>query len=940
MKFSFCLAHDIRGASFSRLILGMGVMLLCMASLRADGLGDVSQGANSKSVPDAVLSDKLKNGVSAESEVAKDVAENVGTKTGPASGVRDEGGKQGVASEQGIDDFSARLELARVLSWQKGKERDALEEYHHLLQQQPKNGVVLREAGRLHLRLGDPTGARRLFAEALACAPEAHMDIQLDLADVEVMLGHAAEARRLYHEALAEKPSLEGTFRIADGIQLWGAFYDAEHILRKALASNSEQDEIRFRLARVLEAMQRYDEAEAEYRILSHHPEQAQKANAEREALLRRKNKTHVDGALDADKPSPAQSRSVTYELPKAISAHSTGNDAGDIAAERMDAAMSAVQRYATVLQYAHRGEAKAALAACEALIKTHPAFFPAQLERALLLAEERRFDESVAALDVLLAAFPDSSRMRLERARILGWGKQYEASVAAYEALHRLNPADPVPVREWARVLCWDKRMDAAQVVYHTLLEPKVDAVLLSAMEAEDWPETSKAHLRAMLQQGAGAAWDGGGYEALAREVGAESSFADEDMRARVQFLLDQHWARYATQKIIRAEAQAKKLAWDHRSRRALAAYDELIRLEPGNEEARFDRAQLATGLGLHDVARGGYDELIAMDPRHRLAQDAVKDQARKQSPQVSVIHTYWDEKGRGELSDFSHHRVISALKLSLTPRQTLIATGVYWRERAGQDAGERADIAEAAGGGLAWRGVITPWLSVFADWTKKSYAGSTYGDMDLGGGGFALNAADLFHLHVEARTEEAVTNHFALEDGLRVDKLMARLSIPLTREWTLTASGNESWYADSNHSSQATFKAAWQLLEHPTELTAFALAEWRDTDEVNRDIVADGVRVQMLHPYWTPQAYTMGMAGLEWRHDLSPRFFRESEQRYYSVRIAGGNDSDNNAFVQGNLTAHAEWGERWSMEAGAFVHRSKEWDAVGSHLSLALTF
>ena len=185
-----------------------------------------------------------------------------------------------VPKKSWISDFEARLALARVLSYQKHRQREALKQYKILLTKQPLNPILLYETGRIYLVLKKFSAALASISLALEQDPD-HPEYLLAAAQAEAGLGHARKCNQLMQRLLSlykglYKPGaipLKTLISYADMMMLWGDFYKAEQIYLDALKIHPQSLEYSLKLGGVLTSTQQYEKAENLYRqLLLQHP--------------------------------------------------------------------------------------------------------------------------------------------------------------------------------------------------------------------------------------------------------------------------------------------------------------------------------------------------------------------------------------------------------------------------------------------------------------------------------------------------------------------------------------------------------------------------------------------------------------------------------------------------------------------------------------------
>ncbi len=105
--------------------------------------------------------------------------------------------------------------------------------------------------------------------------------------------------------------------------------------------------------------------------------------------------------------------------------------------------------------------------------------------------------------------------------------------------------------------------------------------------------------------------------------------------------------------------ENKAKSLGYARRFAAARKVNEKLVKFQPGNQEALFDKAQAECALGLPDEEAKTYARLLEIAPLHTLASKALSRVDVRAEPEVRAGYSYWDEDGKkGRLSQITRQR------------------------------------------------------------------------------------------------------------------------------------------------------------------------------------------------------------------------------------------------------------------------------------------
>lgn len=586
------------------------------------------------------------------------------------------------------------------------------------------------------------------------------------------------------------------------------------------------------------------------------------------------------------------------------------------------------------------------------AALELDPAFFPARLGLAEISASRQDYAASLDGLDALLRDLPQASKLLLTRARVLSWARRYAESLAAYDALHRLRPEDPLPLREAARVAMWDKRAGEAQELYRAMqisdelrgLIPKADALRFRVRHDE---------LNEVLGEVVQELRDGRAYPVRDRLEAAYAVHGQKLAREDVQDLerlLAEMLPAYRIQQNAHLEERAKMLTWNRRNLPALDAYAQLLEVQPGNQEARFDLAQAQCALGLRDRELATCLKLLNLDPLHGRAGVAVERIKVRSAPGVRADYGYWHERSQGgaRLSAMRRHQGTVTGELPLrTARYHLFAAQHVWSERPGSLDDLHGDVRErlekdysAQGRTFGLRGVLTPWLRGHAAFTRKDYASSEIPDHDLGRAGVELNLQDVVRLGLDFERNQELSNGLALAQGIFSDTWRLTAASRPTRRLDLGLSAEHMDMSDANQGLALRADLGLGLTDHPRELKITLTGTHRHFRRESRYFYNGPSLLHIEHPYWTPRNYSAATITLEWRHDLAEMFFCGAKQHWYNLKLSTNTDTDANPGLRLEGEYQVDLGRGWSLNLQGLLHRSRQWDAEGIWVGLEYRF
>ncbi len=797
-----------------------------------------------------------------------------------------------------------------------------------------KEPILLRYAARMNL-WGDFYRVESIYRQHLVEHPS-DLDIISRLAWVLVSAERYEEAEGMYLRLLRQDPRWgKGLVDLARLRILEKDFHGSLGVVDRLLVAEPHNPEGLFVKGEALYHAGRYGEALAVYELLTRvEPNQVRGALAlagtYRKLGNRKEAERYLIMALQLD-PRSAEAR---FYL--------AGEDRASISGSKARAVEPGRESPATLTEwgrlYAASGNRSQALSSYEEALRKDPEYFPARMGLVEVLAADHQYDRAEQTVKELAEEFPDASKILITQARVLGWGRHFDQALAVYDRVCKLNPSDPVPRREKARTAAWGKRMDLAERIYAEAYRVPVDRVLATSIEAlvhgANDPGLSELFIRLRYAAEKGSIYEA--YERFYRELAELSGSLPDEVSAGLEEIRSDLLPSYRIQKAAYLEGRSKLLAWNLKFTRALESYEELIGFEPGNEEALFDYAQVECSLGLCDREAVTYERLLAVDPLHPLAGMAVKRQQIRSEPSVALSHSYWDEEGRGGLSQIRRNRTDLTLDIPLSCRYHLSLTAHHWLE----DPKMKGISYDAFGPTIALHGVWNEFVSGEVSYTNKQYTESNVDSTHTGFAHLWFNLMDKAKLGVGYDRSDELYNNFGIRQSVQADSFWLDASSHLTRELEVRGKAQYLSYNDGNTGQVCTVTAGYAFTEHPGILKLILGGEYRETEHEHVFHYQGDDLVNITHPYWTPEDYLATAATLEWHHDISKLFFCGSELHFYDLRVGAGTDTDDNPFIRLEGGWHYEFKDLWTLDIKGLFHRSREWDATGAWATLRCKF
>ncbi len=851
-----------------------------------------------------------------------------------------------------------------------------------------------QELARVLRRLGRTEAAQNELRRLLGIRPNDPF-LLADLADLEASRGHFLRSKDLYERALSYSANVpELRLRYARLARSWGDFYRSERIIRAHLRKNPQDIDAALDLAGVLSAEQQYEAAEVEYRALSKRPAARERAliGIATNRLLEKDFQAVLPPADEVLETNPDQIDALKLraealwklrrydeaeESFRRLSALPGGRHAGWIGLGRLALAQKdeatavdyfrranvsdsedltarhlldslrtrddglvhqeVAQRGLTATDlttlgglYASDGKLESAIALYESALAKDRENFPARMELAQALATAHRYDESIQLLTQLREDFPGNAKIILSLARVLSWSRRYDESIRTYRELSVLNPTDTVPLKEMARVAVWGNRMGLARDIYAMVSTPSVDQQLNDALKRSGQNPVALGVARNRERE---TKQPYEGYERLRQLL--DSGALAPACRPAVESALVDLAPIYRLQKAAWLESEAKWLAWNKKSLQSAEAYRRLLTFQPGNEEARFDLAQVEASQDLSLISAADYHELLELDPLHDLASQALERESVRQNPAAFFKYTYWNENGIGRASDIERQQILSGAQFAWNGQTQISFSADYWDEEPGS-----GGHADAAGPTIGVRTVLNQYWRASAEWSYKEYFNSRYRPTNTGQANVTFNAWDYVHLTLQYARVDELHNQFGLQQGIQSNNLGLLFDADLNHNLGVTGGAIGTYYSDNNSGIWVTLAPAIILIDHPHTLKLVMRGDYRNTKEASIFEFQGATLVNIIHPYWTPQDYTRGSVILEWRHDLSREFYAGAQQHYYALRLGGGIDSTGNKDLLLEVEWHYDFLHHWAFEARGTLDRSPAWNGAAASLSLIYHF
>lgn len=807
-------------------------------------------------------------------------------------------------------DQQTRLMLADTL-YREANHELALQLYHDAAAAAPDDVIIQTKIARTYVRLYNMPAAK-----ATLDGLESHNTdriVRMETANYQAAIGEHASAYAIYRSLLADNANDAEILRsLATLYQAIGDYRAAETILRRIVMDAPGDRKAKQFLAESLLKQFRVDEAsqtlipkddphQSEESLLGLHLESA---SAIAEILVRGKQYSEAEAvcrtALSEAKQFPTDIRTTTrirttlgFALLKQgrnaealdMLTQTRKTPAGDSARLRyglyqvlinLDRPIDAQQVLASELNDFGPSTpdrvmiAELAMADCncqlaERVLQQALTFDPENTYLMILLAESRSMcnrcsgdcDDRSQYLSALSAS-PLNTRAQLGLARSFSRTHQYGQGNKRYEQILTAFPQHEMARIEHARLSYAWKGVDAA----------------------------NSAYLRAKARN-------------RPQDFLPQSSFLDSDLGA-AQIEYEQASFRLQT---IESERSAKYYK-DWKPRRALPHYQSLNQLDPTNQESQFDLGQVYATLNQTERAIDQYSRLLQKDPCHTEARIAKRRMQLETHPQLRTSFDFESRTGRQGLTDITTLR-LQTLAVKPVGDQDQYWVGGYAHRFLRPQQGEDADGDVAI---LGFQAKPYQFLNVFAIAELEQYDQGFRTRVPFRAGMRWRTPNDI-HLGISGFLENVAENGESIRQDIHRGGLELGAATYLTWRWDVDALYRFAGYSDDNTSHEVLVQSNYLLnpgrnqWRWKSDLNLISYDEQTQFNPGTEDLTG------VLHPYFSPDAFTFATTGLEFRRWLSPHNFRGADQHWYSIYAGARLDSDSEGYALATAQAHRDY-------------------------------
>lgn len=800
-------------------------------------------------------------------------------------------------------DAQTRRDLAAALVASQ-RTAEAIVEYERLIAADSKDVEALEGLARAQIASGTPYLAVEVYRRVLTLHPRKR-EATLGEAQALAVAGEYGGAMRAYANILAEdSKEIRAWLGTAD-LLAWSQRYDeAEAWYLGALRTFPDDPALLLGYVSVLLSDRRFaDAGDSARRAAQHGADVTRAALLEAEALRqlgKPEEARRVLGQVVVQRPEDArplvalgelalsQGQAATaaaeFRRAVAISPRLVRARYGLWKAERdgrgekdgADLILELVPGSADPFALAQVGELLAAdgrfakgAEACVAAIAASPDLVAARFTLAEALAARGDYGPAASAYRRLLERHPENLKARLGLARVLSWSQQFKDAVAEYDRILSMDPRNPPAQRERARVLGWAQRFAEAREGYDRILR--------------DPPTGPGEPLNRLLEK-------------------------------------------------ISLEREAKEALWLGRYGTAAEIHDRLLRLEPGNEEARFDRAQALSQLGRWRSAELAYLDLLALDPFHRQAAIARERAAIEQGPRGGVQYEFFQSRGRGTLADLRRQKVSTSVGLPLAgDGPVLTAEYAHTFFPIGD--------FELDAYTLRLEGRLGRHLAGFLRATHHDYLAPLSPKQNYEAA-LDYRLFDRATLTLNYRREDIHENRESLSQQIQRDIVTVKGEVPLTIRSSVGGAYSYARYSDDNDRRAFEVFGSHQFSLYPRVLKLTYTLAYQDFSRATI-FPPEGGSIPTVHPYFAPSNFFTNALTVQWRHYFQKDLFLGARQCYYDLQWTPAIESVDTVFsnlVRGEVLCDLT--QRFTILAQGLISRSRTYEAEQISLQVLYRF
>lgn len=509
-----------------------------------------------------------------------------------------------------------------------------------------------------------------------------------------------------------------------------------------------------------------------------------------------------------------------------------------------------------------------------------------------LALKAGKKVDSTKTFMSVL-AKEPTNARARLGLARSYAIKRDFDSAIIEYEALVAQDGGYDLARREYARALFWDHRYEDSFEAYELLIAGLPDELLSVDLLGVGNP--------------------GGGPR------------LEADFEGSIEL-----------SQAVELELEAKR-GMDWRPVLAAEALERLLVLEPSNQEALFDLAQIQHREGNTDQAITLYDQLITISGGHTEAEVAKAGAESEVQASFNIATGSQERIGRGNLTSMTETWSLADVQFPLGDRADYFGIGIGHRTYDG--GGEFADKVTANTLRLLGSKRLGERTVLDGTFEVPSYDRNDYFGSGLNGDAGVSYVSDK-QLSINLRLFRApfAENNETMARNLHRMGARFGVSKKATPDIDFGGSVMVADYSDGNTLVEINTFGAYELMPAPMELRLLLRADFLQAAEESDAVDDINLLPTVDTPYFSPTGYSVYSAQADWKHDFGSDWFTGSKDMYY--RATGRLALDSNAVGYVELDMGVAWDvTKWMrLEGGFGLLRSSEIDVSSANLMVTL--
>jgi hypothetical protein len=371
-----------------------------------------------------------------------------------------------------------------------------------------------------------------------------------------------------------------------------------------------------------------------------------------------------------------------------------------------------------------------------------------------------------------------------------------------------------------------------------------------------------------------------------------------------------------------------------DWRPSVAIKALERLIVLEPSNQEARFDLAQLLHRKGRTSRALLEYQDLIDVSGGHSEAQEAMKGALREIAPSVGFIAGSEERNGRDGLSYVTESWNLADVSFSFGDRDDYAGVGIGSRSYSAGDEDLTANVVRfGASSKVGERAVLDGRLEIPAYDRDDMLTDRVYYDAGVG-----YVTDDELGVSLRIFSEPVIQNSQTLFNDLYRGGARLGLTKKASRRVDYGGSLMFSDYSDENSQFEANVFAAYEFSPAPQEFRVLMKADFENFSDESRAPDATETLADVPVPYFSPKGYSIYSVQADWKHQFGPNWFTGSRDMYYQASARSAVDSNSVGYFSLDAGAVYEFSDWCGVQVGMRMLRSSAIDLTSTNALLTI--